>query len=138
MSYLVRWMDDWFGGRVLNDPRRPENRFVLYTANDERYEEMGFRRASNSLDRHYYRYFKSDPGFTYYPIIKYNGIEVSFQGIRAEGLPREALIGWMSYSAPPDIGKWVGNARDGFSRYVKIDELEKEEGTIPDWSLPDE
>lgn len=143
MAILVRWRDDWFVGRVM-DPPRNDCRFMLLAADDMKYEAMGFYRRPDSCDPRNRCCFTSDPGFRYFPVVKYAGVVVALESINPDAFSRQVYIRWLGYNIddiPPDVEKWEGGngrADFGFCRHVVIDDLEKEEGTIPDWSLPED
>lgn len=141
MAVLIRWRNDWFVGTRVQSTQKPNLRYRLQGANDQRLVSLGFSRASVRKDEHLYCVFERDPGFIYYPTLKYYNCIVSLQSIHPRALPREVFVFWgPGASVPPDIDQWeVTKGEYGsviLSRYIKIDDLEKEEGTIPDWSLP--
>jgi hypothetical protein len=130
MIYLVQWNDDWFVA-VISQVADPQYTCKLQAPNDPKFEQMGFKRLSTA-DRHFYRFFEKDPGFKYFSELKYKGCPVGLSFIRADAMPREAYV--HSSVRPPDAEEWNYDARDGYDRYVKIDELEKVETEAPDWS----
>src|SRR3990172_12872625 len=118
------------------NPPRDDCRFILLAADDMKYEAMGFHKRLDSSDPRYRCYFVHDPGFRYFPIVKYLGVVVSLESINPDAFPHQVRIRWIGYNKddiPPDVENWEGGngrADCGFYRHVVIDDLEKEEGTI--------
>lgn len=144
MNVLVYWMNDWFMGRPVGAPSR-EKRFVLWATTNKKYEALGFHRDPDDPNPRYRRYFDRDPGFKYFPEVKFKGNPVCAESFEYDAHPQQVRVRRLSPdvgSSPPDPENWImenpGRPEDGYYRYVSINDLEKEEGTIPDWSLPEE
>lgn len=132
MIFLVSWCDDWFLASIDSDCD-PQFRCKLQAADDSKFETMGFERGGSfPVDRHYYRFFDEDPGFQYFSKLKYKGCSVGLGAIRPDTMPREFCV--HSPVQPPDVQEWSHTPREGYDRYVKVDELEKVEIEAPDWS----
>lgn len=127
---LIYWMDDWFVARLFQSDKT-SSRCWIQAADDPKYEAMGFERRGK-LDRHYYGFFEKDPGFKYSSDLKYKGCSVGLSSIHPDATPREVSV--HNPVRPPDAEDWKYDARDGYDRYVKVDELEKVEIEPPDWS----
>jgi len=128
VAILIRWKEDWFVGRIVNPPR-DDCRLILLAADDVKYEAMGFHRRLDSPDPRYRRDFVHDPGFQYFPIIKYSGVVVALESINPDASPRELYIRWIDCydedNIPPDVANWEGGngrADCGFCRHVVIDD----------------
>ena len=133
MRCLVNWLDDWFLARIFQSDETPV-RCWIQAANDSKYESMGFTRGGGGhpADLHYYKSFENDPGFRYFSEIKYKGHPVGLSSIHPDAIPREISV--HSGVTPPDAEDWKLKPRDGFDRYLKIDELEMKEVSPPDWN----
>ena len=132
---LINWKNDWFVGRALTSQKYPDWRFMIQGA------EKWSKHLHLSLvkNRPYKLFFSRDPGFIYYPVIKYCGSPVSPQGIVGERFPRETNVFWDGRELPPDLELWNGEqvyGSMGLYRCIRIVDLEIEKGTIPDWSMP--
>lgn len=141
MTVLVYWEGDWFIGRPVEPPQE-DRRFVLWATTHRKYESIGFHRDPDSPNPRYRRYFVRDPGFKYFPIVQFQGNPVSVECFAFDSHPQQVRVRRLSPdvgSSPPDPENWTmvspGRPIDGYYRYVSINDLEKEEGTIPDWSL---
>ena len=141
MSILVYWMEEWFEGNVV-----PGHRFILRATRNKKYADMGFKQYPSSVSTNpkYKRTFTEDPGFEYYPFIKYNGQYVFNDGFDWDAHPQIVKIRWLHPEPnvdPPDKDNWIIDQSwrpyKGWYRCVSIDDLEKQEGPGPDWSDPD-
>jgi len=136
MIYLVNWLDDWFVARVFQNDKTLV-RCWIQAADDPKFEAMGFGRGGGGYpaDCHYYKSFEEDPGFKYYSKLEYKGMPVGLNSIRPDAFPREAYVHTYGFGPPPEEEEWKFTPRDGYDRYIPIDDLEKVEIPPPDWSL---
>jgi len=135
MICLVNWSDEWFVA-VISHVTDPKYTCKLQAPNDPRFEATGFERRGK-LDKHYYKSFERDPGFKYFAKLKYKGYSVGLHSIHPDAMPREVHVGADLPDPPPpeiEIEKWKYRPRDGYERYIRIDELEMTEIPPPDWS----
>jgi hypothetical protein len=130
--YLVTWCNDWFVA-FIDSNRDPERWCRIQAANDPKYESVGFRRIGTA-DRHYYRFFETDPGFKYFSELKYKGRLIVLNSIHPDAMPREVYVAASPDVPPPEVEKWEYHPRDGYYRYIRIDELEMTEIPAPDWT----
>ena len=133
MLILVYWCNDWFCASK-NPNRNPEFCGKLQGANNPKYESMGFKREG-TVDLHYYKFFEKDPGFRYFTVLKYKGYPVAFDGMDLNAIsPSKAIIYTNGFDGPlPEANKWDGHPRHGYTRSVKIEDLEKIEIPAPNW-----
>jgi len=92
---LVEWNGDWFNAITTIGLKNCERRLQLFGCGDKRLEQLGFQTQKHTKVPAYFRFFKSDPGFIYYPVIKLWGHEVVFCGVKPENCqPRKIKIMW--------------------------------------------